>query len=59
MHRLMGPLLLFLSGSGLILAQSVWIRFIQGGDQLIANLRAAVERERGERRILAAQTAIE
>jgi hypothetical protein len=55
----MGPLLLFLSGSGLILAQSVWIRFIQGGDQLIANLRAAVERERGERRILAAQTAIE
>jgi hypothetical protein len=55
----MGPLLLFLIGSALILAQSVWIRFIQGGDQLIANLRATEERERGERRILAAQTAIE
>jgi hypothetical protein len=55
----MGPLLHFLGESRLILAQGVWVRFIQGGDQLIANLRAAEERERGVRRILAAQTAIE
>jgi len=59
MHGLMGPLLLFLSGSGLILAQGVWVRFIQDGDRLSANLRASEERERGERRVFAAQTAIE
>ncbi len=59
MHGLISPLLLILSGSGLILAQGVWVRFIRDGDRLIANLRAAEERERGERRIFAAQTAIE
>jgi hypothetical protein len=59
LHGLMGPLLLILSGSGLILAQGVWVQFIQDGDRLIANLRTAEERERGERRIFAAQTAIE
>ncbi|NQW72389.1 MAG: hypothetical protein HQ453_06630, partial [Actinobacteria bacterium] len=37
----------------------VWVRFIQDGDRLIANLRASEERERGERRVFAAQTAIE
>lgn len=59
MDGLIGPLMLIFSGIGLILAQWVWVRYIQSGDRLIAGLRAEEGFERHELRIFSARTAIE